>query len=612
MNYDFSQLNDKEFESLVADLLSKHFTCRIERFKGGRDSGVDGRFFCDDKGEVILQCKHYLKTGLPGLLSNLRNKEKLKIKKLFPKRYIFITSLPLSRKNKQEIKSLLNHSIKRADDIFGKEDLNQLLLEYPKIEERYFKLWISSTNVLQRLMNNAIKGRSDFAIQQIREKSKKYVQTENHIKALKILEEKNVVIISGEPGIGKTTLAENLCLHFTSHDYEFVEIQQDISEAEELFLPKKRQLFYYDDFLGSNYLEAIENKRDSHVVRFIDRVKSDKTKLFILTSRTNILNSGILHSCIFANNKIFKNEFLLTIESLFPLDKARMLYNHIWHSKLEESFIDEIYKDKRYRKIISHRNFNPRLIEFITDLDRISAESCIDYWDFVQKTLGNPKDIWDDCFKRQNNPYVRCLVLLVVFNGGDITEEELRSAYLRFIKKEGLINNSFTEKDFLSSVKLATKLFLNRKKRSEAGFYSLFNPSISDYILREYGNDVNKLLSVYFSLQTVKSLEQIDSLEHDSIISPSFCLKVKNQLFDELGIDEVSYDYIIYLAYYFGTSDRKRTKIIDMLKYIIQKPKEINYIVKFIFLLDYYSVELKLKCFNFIFKLIGVIALTCE
>lgn len=44
-SYDFSSLNDKEFESLCSDLLTCHLGERVERFKPGRDGGVDGRFF---------------------------------------------------------------------------------------------------------------------------------------------------------------------------------------------------------------------------------------------------------------------------------------------------------------------------------------------------------------------------------------------------------------------------------------------------------------------------------------------------------------------------------------------------------------------------------------
>ncbi|MND91178.1 hypothetical protein D3C80_832900 [compost metagenome] len=60
-DYDFHTLNDKDFEELVVDLLSAEFDKRIERFKVGKDGGVDGRFFNIDGGEQIIQCKHWIK-----------------------------------------------------------------------------------------------------------------------------------------------------------------------------------------------------------------------------------------------------------------------------------------------------------------------------------------------------------------------------------------------------------------------------------------------------------------------------------------------------------------------------------------------------------------------
>lgn len=44
-NYTFEALNDKEFEELAIDLLSKNLNTNIERFKLGKDQGIDGRFF---------------------------------------------------------------------------------------------------------------------------------------------------------------------------------------------------------------------------------------------------------------------------------------------------------------------------------------------------------------------------------------------------------------------------------------------------------------------------------------------------------------------------------------------------------------------------------------
>ena len=115
-----------------------------------------------------------------------------------------------------------------------------------------------------------------------------------------------------------------------------------------------------------------------------------------MTSKCSDLN-------IFVSNKIQRNEFMLTIDKLTLFDRAKILYNHIWFSKLSEDFIDEYYKDKRYREIINHQNFNPRLVEFITDIERLNVSSSSVYWSYIVDTLSNPKDIWNDCFKIQNN-----------------------------------------------------------------------------------------------------------------------------------------------------------------------------------------------------------------
>jgi len=43
-DYNFSTLNDKEFENLTIDLISRDRDKRFERFKVGRDGGIDGRY----------------------------------------------------------------------------------------------------------------------------------------------------------------------------------------------------------------------------------------------------------------------------------------------------------------------------------------------------------------------------------------------------------------------------------------------------------------------------------------------------------------------------------------------------------------------------------------
>ena len=589
VDYDFSTLNDKEFENLTIELISKERTQRYERFKSGRDGGIDGRFYHSNGTQEIIQCKHYQKTGFNGLISSLKKKsdkginEIDKVTTLNPTKYIFITSIQLSADNKEIIKELFSPYIINDNDIYGQEDLNQILGTNPDIEKRYYKLWLSSTVVLDRIFNNAIESRSEFLLEDIKENAKYYVVTDNHLKAIEKLENSHVIIISGEPGIGKTTLAEHIALWYVEKDFKFYNIENAISEAERIYKRNENQIFYFDDFLGANYLNAIADKKDSHISKFIDRIKKDKTKRFILTSRTNILNQGLSLSDTFKSKNIENEEFIIKIDSLKDSDKAWILYNHIWHSDLDEEFQDEIYSKSRYKQIIYHKNFNPRLIEFITDIKKIKIEKieANKYWKYILEKLDNPQDIWKNTFDKQSDEFVRIIVMLTVFNGNTIEENELRKAYYKYINLSGLENDSHTSKEFDSIIEEVVKYFLNRNKNyNEIVEYSLFNPSIADFVLNKYGKYRDKLLNIYLTLNSVTSLKNFREIFFTKKVIENTYNYVLINLYQKVNIEKEDIDYIIQLMcmievnYSLFTYDRD--KIYLFFQNSINQPKKIK------------------------------------
>jgi Restriction endonuclease len=105
--YDFRTLNDKEFESLCADLLGETLNARFERFKPGRDGGVDGRYFHTTGREVVLQCKHWVATPIEQLIRRLQKEERPKVVLLQPERYLVAVSNALSRADKTAIQEAL-------------------------------------------------------------------------------------------------------------------------------------------------------------------------------------------------------------------------------------------------------------------------------------------------------------------------------------------------------------------------------------------------------------------------------------------------------------------------------------------------------------------------
>ena len=80
-NYDFSTINDKDLEVLVCDLLTKEFKINFQSFKVGRDKGIDLRYSTNNsENEIIVQVKHYLKSGFSQLLNVLKTKQIISIR----------------------------------------------------------------------------------------------------------------------------------------------------------------------------------------------------------------------------------------------------------------------------------------------------------------------------------------------------------------------------------------------------------------------------------------------------------------------------------------------------------------------------------------------------
>ncbi|WP_444885289.1 nSTAND3 domain-containing NTPase [Microbulbifer sp. PSTR4-B] len=534
LEYDFSSLNDKEFEALAVDLLSQHFSKRIERFKGGRDGGVDGRFFASSGNEVIIQCKHWLNTGLQALLRTVEAKERAKVEKLNPERYIFVTSLKLSRANKIQLKNKFSPYIRLDTDIFGNEDLNDLLSKYADVERRHYKLWITSTNILSTILNAGIFGRSKHKLEEIIAESNRYVVTSNHEGALKKLEDLHSVIITGEPGIGKTTLADQLCSFYAANGFEFCYIENSLNEAENIFNEDAKQIFFFDDFLGRSYILALDMHQDSHVVNFIKRVEKCENKRFVLTSRSNILNQGKRLSDFFEVRHVDRNEYEINISSMGEMDKAKILYNHIWFGDLENEYIEEIYRDRRYSRIIRHRNFNPRLIAFITDYHRVSKIPPSKYWRYIEETLSNPKDIWRHVFENSVNESSKHMTIAIAIQGKEIRDTELRDVYSRLVSHKYIPCGSIS---YEAAVRLMTGALTNRIVLDDGSVkHSLFNPSIADYVMASYMSDFEYIDTLLTCLNAAEAVENIYSFHKSGGVDADYFTKLVNSQIHRFSI----------------------------------------------------------------------------
>ncbi|MFV7235323.1 restriction endonuclease [Flavobacterium sp. ZB4R12] len=500
VNYDFSTLNDRDLEELARDILSKKLGFNFQSFKPGPDKGIDLRYSTvNDENEIVVQIKHFIGSGISKLKTELKTNELQKVISLNPMRYIFVTSLQLSPKDKEEIKTIFNPFIISTDDILGKNDINSFLRNNPKIEEIHFKLWLSSTNILKRILKNGIKGRSEFFEEKIKKNISIFVPNKTHKNAVDILNRNNFILITGAPGIGKSTLANMLTYQLLAKDFELIYVRE-ITEAEDLFLPEKKQVFYFDDFLGTITLDLKSSRNaDSAIVNFIERVKSDKQKKLILTCRTTILNQAKEASEKIGDSKIDISNHEVNIEDYRDIDKAKILYNHIYFSQLVEEQKSTFFKDKFYWQVIKHKFYNPRVIEYFTDKDRIEPNA--EYNEVVMNFLNNPSLIWEKPFVNQISSNARLLLSTLYSLGGRyvIFENRLRESFNARLDHEIQHNNYVKEGNTYENViKELVGGFINRThKNGDSTFeYSFFNPSIEDFLYDYFSRNKDEYITI--------------------------------------------------------------------------------------------------------------------
>src|SRR5579859_616081 len=401
-SYDFKSLSSYDFELLVRDLLQKELSTTLESFKGGRDKGIDLRYSRPESGNTIVQCKHYAESGFSKLAQHLRDSERSKVLKLKPDRYILATSVPLTVTSKTIVKAIFKPYLKSTADVLGREDLNNLLGTFPTVEQQHFKLWLTSVPVMERILKSRVFNQSDIAIDNIKRKLRFYVQNESFQYAQDILKDTHYCIISGIPGIGKTTLAEMLMVHYLSREFEVYSITDNISEAIELYKPGLRQAFFYDDFLGQTSLDGkLGKNEDSNLLSFIDTVSKSNTHRFVLTTREYILNQAKTTYEKLSQSKFDYNKCVIDLSQYTLFDRAKILFNHVYFSDLPQQYKDALLAKRAYMGIVRHANVSPRIIEWMSSYTRVSDIPSKNYVrDFIAN-LDDPSKLWEHAFENQ-------------------------------------------------------------------------------------------------------------------------------------------------------------------------------------------------------------------
>lgn len=500
-DYNFLNLSAFEFENITRDILQKKLGVFIESFTTGKDDGIDLRAAKSKDSSIIIQAKRYskysdLKTSVKKEASNLIGKN--------IKRYILSTTVGLTPANKTEIKEIFKPFIKSTEDIIGKNDLNNLLGIYPEIEKQYSKLWLSSIEILQKVLHSKVYNQSNFELEEIKEVLKIYVQNDSFNEALDILKKNHYVIVSGIPGIGKTTLARMLVYKLLSKDFdEFVFLSDSVNDGYTYFEEDKKQVFLFDDFLGKNFLEIRPQvNEDNKIIRFIEKIKKSKNKLFILTTREYILKQAKSTFEGLNRPSLDLAKCTLDLSNYTKFIKAEILYNHLFFANVPNSHLLNLINTKKYFKIIEHKNYNPRIIETLVQKELWINCEANDFSNKIMDFFNNPQSVWLHAFENTISKESQITLLILATLGTPVLMEDLRDGINSFfIENASRYDTKIDSLKFQKVVKELENTFITTLMDSFGKVAIQFqNPSIHDFLIHyinEHQNISKDLINAF-------------------------------------------------------------------------------------------------------------------
>ncbi|MBE1588185.1 restriction endonuclease [Nonomuraea angiospora] len=497
---DFHKLTDFDFECLCKDLFEAELNVRLEIFTAGGDGGIDLRYMNRYGEKIIIQCKHWMRSGRAKLVQHMLDNELPKVKKIKPTRYIIASTVEMTKDAKDKLYTAFDPFIVSASDVFGINELLALMASHPEVIRKHIRLWLNDVNMLEAAISRNILWRSMHFADDIQQTLRTYVPTTSYRHALKLLDANHVCIITGGPGVGKTTLAQVLSAYYAYTGYELVAISENIEDAYRMWNANAKQVFVYDDFLGQSTLEdKLYKNEDARLIALLRRIGREPNKRLICTTRSYILAQGKNRYERLDRENFDPITCVVDLDSYDRETKARILYNHTFWSTWPAAEKARLAQPDGYRKIIDHPNFNPRIISDVLGTSYDSSWG--DITAQLEARLNDPTHVWRHIFENQLTEKERILLATLFSLGGE--------ALLPDIKEALLCHTDWDSSQMRRSLQILDGTFIKVYREQSRQYVEFSNPSVNDFVIRKM-NDDNSLLKRV--LRTARSFDQVSNI----------------------------------------------------------------------------------------------------
>ena len=249
----------------------------------------------------------------------------------------------------------------------------------------------------------------------------KFITTDYSLQAAKRLDAQHIVILSGEPGVGKTTIARSLVNAYAQKRYNTPLVGIDAHLAiGRACIDRSDTVFLLDDAFDASDLETQSVTLGNQFSSIIDQLQSAKGRVkVVITSRNNVLAHAMRQTRM---SQMDLGPFVMNIPDPTPQFKLEVLTVGLQHcsDELREAVISQV-EFSRFENLVHVRQFAEEIVRCASSIPN-------DVQNALQRTRPSAYESW---IAQQSDANRLLLYVLwgVIETNSFAWEEDLRRVY---------------------------------------------------------------------------------------------------------------------------------------------------------------------------------------
>lgn len=343
VDFDLHKLGWRAFEDLCGVVAREVLGQTVQVFADGRDGGRDGAFAGiweepDEStalssaltGKLVIQCKFsdsQSKTFQLSLMTDELDKAKKLVERGLCDSYLLLTNLSMPAERASELESALRaRGVKHALAL-GKEWLNQTISTHSSLR-RYVPRMYGLGDV-SLILDERSRLQSAAILAELKPSLERFVITRTYALAAKALSERRIIVLIGEPAVGKSLMAATLTLaaldNFGATPFQVT----TASELIEVWNPDDPdRIFWVDDAFGSTRLNEVAVEEWGRRLSAILTAVHAGNRV-IITSRAHLYQQALTRLKTASRRALNENVVEIRVEDLNDDERAQMIYNHL-------------------------------------------------------------------------------------------------------------------------------------------------------------------------------------------------------------------------------------------------------------------------------------------